>query len=132
MKVLTEVVTKKIPVAFLSIERTDKAVAAVKDIRSQGLNITLLIVTFDPCDEADFDVVNLDAAKTIYPQPEYIFTDGLFAPRVALKNFPASKVISLDGNTDKVYETFMTHLSDLREVYESLIDEASRKTFCGY
>ena len=26
----------------------------------------------------------------------------------------------------------MSHLDDLREVYESLIDEASKKTFCGY
>ncbi len=132
MKVLTEIVTKQIPVAFLSIESTAKAVAAVKDLRSQGLNVTLLIMTFDPCDEEDFDVVNLDAAKTIYPQPEYIFTNGPFAPRVALKNFPASKVISLNGNTDAEYEAFMTHLDDLREVYESLIDEVSRKTFCGY
>ena len=26
----------------------------------------------------------------------------------------------------------MTHLDDLREVYESLIDEESKRTFCGY
>lgn len=35
-------------------------------------------------------------------------------------------------STDAVYEIFMTHLDDLQEVYESLIDEESRKTFRGY
>ena len=53
--------------------------------------------------------------------------------RVAIKNFPASKVISLDrGNVENIYEMFMTHLDELREVYESLIDEESKKTFRGY
>ena len=132
MKVLTEVVTNKIPVAFLSIESTAKAVADTKKLRSQGLNVKQLITRFEPRNEDDFDVIALDEATKIHPQPEYIFTDGILAPRVALKNFPASKVIGLDGNTNSAYEIFMTHLSDLREVYESLIDEASRKTFCGY
>ena len=132
MKVLTKIVTKKIPVAFLSIDPLDKAVETVKELRAQGLNVVLLITRYQSRTETDFDIVGLDAAKTIHPQPEYVFTDGLFAPRVALKNFPASKIICLSGSTDEEYEIFMAHLSDLREVYESLIDEASRKTFCGY
>ncbi len=73
-----------------------------------------------------------DAAE-IYPQPEYIFTLSEIDARFAIKNFPNSKVISLDwGNSDHIYETFMAHIDDLSEVYESLIDEASRKTFRGY
>lgn len=44
-----------------------------------------------------------------------------------------SKVINLyKGDYDKIYETFMAHLPELQEVYESLIDEMSKKTFCGY
>ena len=35
-------------------------------------------------------------------------------------------------STEYVYELFMVHLDDLWEVYESLIDEESKKTFCGY
>ena len=73
-----------------------------------------------------------DAAE-IYPQPEYIFTLSEIDARFAIKNFPNSKIISLDwGNSDHIYETFMAHIDDLSEVYESLIDEASRKTFRGY
>ena len=73
-----------------------------------------------------------DAAQ-VYPQPEYVVTTDDIAARVAIKNLPASKVTGIDkGNTEHIYETFMTHLDDLREVYESLIDEESKKTFCGY
>lgn len=73
-----------------------------------------------------------DAAQ-IFPQPEYICAVENIGARVAIKNFPASKVLSLDrGNREDIYQTFMTHLDDLREVYESLIDEESKKTFRGY
>lgn len=50
-----------------------------------------------------------------------------------MKYFPNCEAICLGrGNTDSIYEIFMAHLDDLREVYESLIDEESKKTFCGY
>ena len=75
----------------------------------------------------------MSKAAQLYPQPEYILTVDNTGARFAIKNFPASKVISLDrNNTDHIYETFMAHLDDLQEVYESLIDEQSKKTFRGY
>ena len=53
--------------------------------------------------------------------------------RVALKNLPTCKVLSINrDNSEQIYQTFMTHLTDLQEVYESLIDEESKKTFRGY
>ena len=130
MQVLKKILAKKIPVALLSID--SKAIDTVKNFREQGLNVTLLITEKTSRDDLEFDVVALNDAAKIYPPPEYIFVENLFAPRVALKNFPASKVISLNGSTDEAYEVFMTHLDELREVYESLIDEKSKKTFCGY
>ena len=134
MKVLDNIVTNQIPVAFMSTLKISEAVDIVKDFRAQGLNINLLITTETPVTEADFEIVNLRDAVKIYPRPEYIFSnDALkFDMRIALKNFPTSKVIDLNGSTDEVYETFMTHLDELREVYESLIDDMSKKTFCGY
>lgn len=36
------------------------------------------------------------------------------------------------GGTEHIYEIFMNHLDDLQEVYASLIDEFSRRTFFGY
>jgi len=73
-----------------------------------------------------------DAAQ-VYLQSEYIVTAELISARSAIKKFPAEKVITLkNGTTEGIYETFMTHLLDLQEVYESLIDEDSKKTFCGY
>ena len=80
----------------------------------------------------DFNVVNLRDAAKIFPQPEYIFADDSIAARVAIKNFRTSKVLLIGDNTDHVYETFMAHLDDLQEVYESLGDEESKKVFRGY
>ena len=127
--------TKKIPVAFMSLAPVTQAVEIVINLRSQGLNITNLFVldSTPPPLNLNFNVIHLSYAAEIYPQPEYIFAVDLIAARIAIKNFPASKVISLDrGDTDHIYETFMAHLSDLQEVYESLIDEESKKTFRGY
>ena len=81
----------------------------------------------------DFNVVHVSQAAQIYPQPEYVFVFSDIEARFALKNFSASKVLSLYGNNpENVYQTFMAHLPDLQEVYESLIDEESKKTFRGY
>ena len=134
MKVLTRLVKKKIPVAFLSTLKISKAISTVKEFREQGLTITLLITKDTSVAENDFEVVSLHDAAKIYPQPEYIFVDSItkFDTRIALKNFPASKIIDMGGDTEHAYETFMTHLDELREVYESLTDEESKKTFCGY
>lgn len=86
-----------------------------------------------PPSQLNFNIVNLKDAAQIYPQPEYVFVLSVVDARVALKNFPASKVISLNkGDTDPIYKIFMTHLPELQDVYESLIDEQSKKTFCGY
>ncbi|MBR2519313.1 MAG: FkbM family methyltransferase [Selenomonadaceae bacterium] len=135
MKVLKKIVTEKMPVVLLSTLKIPDAIGTVKEFREQGLNIILLITTDKPVDETDFEVVTLSNAVKIYPQPEYILTNNGFEidARVALKNFPASKVLSINrGNTEQAYEIFMTHLDELQEVYASLIDEESKKTFCGY
>ena len=134
--VMNKIATKKIPVAFLSVAPTAQAVAITQNLRGQGLNITNLFIVDNnppPTANLDFKVVHVKDAAQVYPQPEYVVTTDDIAARVAIKNLPASKVTGIDkGNTEHIYETFMTHLDDLREVYESLIDEESKKTFCGY
>ena len=130
MKVLTKIVENNIPVAFLSVAPIAQTINIVNDLRAQGLNIAALI-TVD--NNPPPDIVHVKKAGYIYPQPEYIFTNDLVAARVALKNFSTSKVLSLNkGGTEHIYEMFMTHLPELQEVYESLIDEESKKTFRGY
>ena len=53
--------------------------------------------------------------------------------RVAVKYAPDCKVLNIErGNSNYIYEIFMNHLPELQEVYESLIDEQSKRTFCGY
>ena len=132
-KVLSKALAEKIPVAFISVAPINQAVKDAKNYRAQDLNITKLFVTDNnpPPINLDFEVIHVSNAAKIYP-PEYIFTNDINAALVAAKNFPSSKTVFIGGNTDNIYETFMAHLDDLQEVYESLIDEESKKTFCGY
>ena len=64
---------------------------------------------------------------------KYVFAFGEIEIAAALKYFPECEAFCLSSSdTEGAYKTFMTHLDDLQEVYESLIDEESKKTFCGY
>lgn len=133
--VMEKIVTRKIPVTFLSIAPVSQAVEITKILRAQGLNVSRLVIIDEtpPPTNLDFEIVNVNDVAQIYPQPEYIFVYANIDARIATKNFPASKVISLDMyKAEQAYEMFMTHLPELKEVYESLIDEESKKTFRGY
>lgn len=84
-----------------------------------------------------FRIIHADDAHTLYPAPEYVLVIDEFdrspASAIGTYIFPNSKVINLvHSDTDHIYKIFMEHLTDLQEVYESLIDETSKKTFCGY
>lgn len=133
--VMNKIIGRKLPIAFLSVAPIAQAIEVTKNLRAQGMNVANLIVIDNtpPPSQPDFNVVNLKDAAQIYPQPEYVLTIDHLSARVAIKNFPKSKVLSLDrGGTDHIYQTFMAHLPELQEVYESLIDEESKKTFRGY
>ena len=131
--VLDKILRNKIPVAFLSVAPLAQAVETAKNFRAQGLNIKTLVTTDKPQSVSDFEVVHVSDATKIFPQPEYVFGFDEIETAGALKYFPNSKAFCLyRGMTDQIYETFMAHLDDLQEVYESLIDEESKKTFRGY
>ena len=76
-----------------------------------------------------------DAAQ-IYPQPEYVFVSNSAEFKFAKKFLWNVKIVepaSIRGlPPDSVFEIFIEHLPELQEVYESLIDEESKKTFRGY
>lgn len=86
---------------------------------------------------SDLKITHLNDISKIHPRPEYIFSwdENWSFPsaRIAVKNSPDCKVIILSSTvSDNDYEYFMEHLQEFYEVYESLIDEESKKTFCGY
>ena len=133
--VMNKIITEKIPVAFLSLAPIEQAVGIVNQLRSQGANVTTLIIpTPPPLDlKLDFNIVNLEQVKKIQPRLEYVFVIDNTAARVAIKYLPDCQTLSINmGFTDNIYLTFMEHLTDLQEVYESLIDEESKRAFCGY
>ena len=133
-----KLVTEKIPIALLSYSPINQAVELVKNFRAQGFNITNLFTidsTPAPLD-LDFNVVPLSDAAQIYPQPEFVLAFEVGEYKLAKKfigNVKALRPSMIRGQTpDKVFEIFIQHLPELLEVYDSLIDEESKKTFCGY
>ena len=152
--VIDKILANKIPVAFLSAEPTQTAVDVAKKFRSEGLNITHVILAklTDNGSPLEFDVVTLKEITKVTPQVQYIFTYDLFwnktAARIALNYASSMKIITLihenqNYNNFRVldavkrsawitYNFFLDHVSDFYRSYSSLIDEESRRTFCGY
>ena len=136
--VMNNFVEKNFPVTFLSMEPVAQAVETVKNFRAQGLNITNLVVvdSTPPPVNFDYEIVHVSQAAKIYPKPEYVFTFEPLGFKFAKKFLGDAKIFTqayIRGmSCDKVLEIFMRHLPELQAVYESLIDEESKKTFCGY
>ena len=131
-KVLENIAREKIPVAMLSIVAAKESLEIAKSF-SSGLNLTHFITSSKENLVADFEIISVDDAFERHLRPEYIFTLDAIDARFAAKTFPASKVLyPKRNNTTKIYDTFMSNLPALKKVYESLIDEESRKTFRGY
>ena len=134
--VMNKIVAEKIPVAFLSLAPIANAIQIVQNLRGSGANVTTLI-TLDsappPDVRIDFEIVHISRVSKLQPRPEYILVTGNIEARVAIKNLPDCKTLNIDrGFQENEYNVFMSHLKDLQVVYESLIDEESKKTFCGY
>ena len=138
--VVENLMTKRIPVAFLSIVPINDAIQRVSQIRARGLNVTTLIVTDrtpPPEVERDFKIIHLDKLFELQPRPEYILVlESIYdnaAARLALKYAPDCKVINLnEHDTESFFNVFFEYLPKLYDVYASLIDEKSKETFCGY
>lgn len=141
--VMNKIITEKIPIAFLTIIPNTNSVEIVKELRNQGLNIQKLIVNTPPltvAEDLEFKIVGLNDVDKIQPKFEYILVINNLDARVAIKRMPKCKVLSIDRSsndvpftsTEYIYGMFMNHLTELQEVYESLIDEESKRTFRGY
>lgn len=131
-RVLRAIIDKKIPVAVFSVVNLEKAFDMAK---RATVNVTHFITLPDVgADEpTKFKIVSVDEAINSHLRPEYIFTINTFDARVAAKKFPASKVICPENeNTAEIYDAFMNNLPALKNFYDTLIDEESRKTFRGY
>ena len=59
--VVSSILSRKIPVAFLSTSSNAQSIASIKDFQAQGLNITTLF-SFDDNfpDDLNFEVININ------------------------------------------------------------------------
>ena len=135
LTVMNKIAAEKIPAAFFSLN-PGFAIEQVKGFRRQGLNIVTLIIPDTPREDSDtdFEIVGLGEFAKRHLKPEYVFATGIDDTRIAIKNFSGCKILNLFAPqySEQYYNEFINHLPELYEVYESLIDEESKKTFCGY
>ena len=130
--VLKKILVQKIPVAVFSVVHIENAFEMAK---KATLNVTHFITLPNVASDesTDFKIISVDEAINNRLRPEYIFAISTFDARVAAKNFPSSIVICPENeNTEEIYNTFMSNLPALKNFYDTLIDEESRKTFRGY
>ncbi len=130
--VLKKILAQQIPVALLAVINVERALEVAQN---STLNITQFITLPEAVPDApkNFEIVTVDAAIERRLRPEYIFTLTPLDARFAAKNFPASTVLYPENeNTAEIYDTFMSNLPALKNFYDALIDEDSRKTFRGY
>lgn len=138
--VVEGLIANKNPVAFLSLEPINGAIQTVSQIRARGINVSTLITTDKtppPDVQRDFNITPLNKIFDLKPRPEYILVlENIYdnaASRIALKYAPDCKVINLnETDTEGFYAVFFEYLTELYDFYESLIDEKSKETFCGY
>ena len=135
--VMSKIVTEKIPVAFLSLSPIENVIDKIYRLIEEGVNITNLITGSSIPNLADkqFDIniAPLNKISTIQPRPKYIFTVDPTDARISVKYAPDCITLFIAlNNTGITYETFMNNLTELKKVYESLIDEESKKTFYGW
>ena len=141
---LDRIIGEKIPVTFLSLADFDDSVETTKNLRSQGLNVNYMFVEkirddFD-ISTLDFRVRSFNEIHNIQPRPEYIFVDGTISARVALKNFPKSKIITLQNKNlhelgeylEQKFKIFVGNLTKFEKFYNAFEDEKSRETFRNY
>lgn len=135
--ILNKMIAEKIPLAFFSVAPIESAITQVEKIKGQGLNIATL-VTIDTAlredSDTDFEIVQLNEFAKRYLKPEYVMVLDYLSARVAVKHIKVCKIIDLmlPQLTKRYYEAFMNHVPELYEVYSSLKDELSRKTFYGF
>ena len=80
----------------------------------------------------DFKILHIKEAIKNRLKLQYIWVRSVFDYKFAQRFFPKSKIILHWTSPQAYYDAFMNHLPELQEFYESLIDEESKKTFCGY
>ena len=146
--VMDRIIATKTPVAFLSADPEDQFKGLLETLRAEGMNIVSVVSVLPPPITQQLDLKQIEK---ITPHVKYILTcDANWnhtAARVALKYAPEVKVIgfkmflrhALPNPIGKekngalaYYRGFMSHLPELYDVYNSFVDDESRKTFCGY
>ena len=138
--VINRVVSRQTICAFFSTEPTDKSLEFISELRRErNLNIRALItLSGSPAKESvgGIEIVDLKNFHLLKPSPSVIFVADDFEYRMASSHLDGDiEIINWSKRIQRTidaYKLYMSHISDLYDVYDSFVDEESKRVLCGY
>ncbi|MBQ9479839.1 MAG: FkbM family methyltransferase [Selenomonadaceae bacterium] len=136
-------VTEKIPCTVVSASTVSDTKKFIERLRAEGLIIDRLLLTPPPQENfsvenviSDVEVSSLKDFPTLNPKPRFIFVDVeidyKFAATIGDPSVTILKPPLKLSTTRAAVDACMSNISKLFELYQSFIDDESRKTLCGY
>ena len=136
--VIARLMRQKSACALCATEFATDAVDFIGELRSKGLNVTALISidSVQSYEVSGTQIVNIKNFTSLNPQPTVVFVRDDPEYKIAASQLGKRiEVINWGKNiqrTRAVYEIYMDHISELYDVYTSLIDEESKRVLRGY
>ena len=130
--------------ALFCLNVIPNTLAIASSLRAQQFNLNRIVSVLPPSipNNSGVEIISLNAFNTLNPAPEYLFVDGdwdgtefVFASQML--NIDRKRIITLlspghISHVMKAYDSYMRHMSEIYDFYNSLIDEESRQVFLGF
>lgn len=138
--VINRIVSRQTICAFFSTGAVNESIKFISKLRLENnLNVRALITLSDsPSKELldDIEVVDLKNFHLLKPSPSVIFVIDDLEYKIALSYLDKDiEIINWGKNIQRTrdsYKVYMNHIADLYDVYDSFVDEESKRVFCGY
>ena len=137
-KLLTKIRKEKIPVAWFQTPYANKerAKSAMDSLLNEGTDVRYMFIADEnsaPPPRENLQIFNINKIAEVFPRPKYlfIFSDPkacAFVDRLKSLGIELIELARGGGNSS----CYLDHMSDLYEVYNSLIDEESRRVFLAF
>lgn len=137
---ICRIVSRQTICAFFSKESKDVSLQFIAKLRRENnVNVRALITLSDSLVKEivdDVEIVGLKNFSSLKPSPSVIFVVDDLEYKIASSYLDKDIEIINWGKriqrTIDSYKTYMNHIADLYDVYDSFIDEESKRVFRGY
>ena len=137
---LNRIVFRQTICAFFSAEPAEISLQFIAKIRRENnVNVRALITLSDSSEKelvGDIEVVDFKNFSLLKPSPAVIFVADDLEYKIASSYLDDDiEIINWSKRIQRTidsYKTYMNHIADLYDVYDSFIDEDSKRVFRGF